>query len=66
MQEISFESLRNDFHSLCTSINEEKEPVTLTLKSNRKVYILPEEDFNQVQRFCVTFSSNTTANTKMK
>lgn len=57
MQEISFDTLRNDFNSLCTSVNEDKEPLTLTLNSNRKVYILPEEDYKNVQTFCVRFSS---------
>lgn len=63
MQEISFTSLKNDFESLCTTVNEEQESLTLTLKNNRKVYILPEEDYKNIQSFCITFSSNTITKT---
>ena len=37
MKEINFNSLMNDFDAICNQLNQDKEAVTLTLKSNRKV-----------------------------
>lgn len=54
MKEINFNSLQNDFDAICNQVNQDKETVTLTLKSNRKVYIMPEESFNNVERFVIT------------
>lgn len=54
MQELSFESLQNDFDAICNQVNEEKEVLTLTLKSNRKVYIMPEENYDSIDRFVIT------------
>ena len=45
MKEITFTSLKNDFDAICDEVNQDKEAVTLTLKSNRKVYIMPEESY---------------------
>ena len=44
MRNINFTDLSENFDSVCNTVNGEKEAVTLTLKSNRKVYIMPEED----------------------
>lgn len=54
MNEISFTSLKNDFDTICNQVNEGKETVTLTLKNNRKVYIMPEEGYDNIDRFIVT------------
>lgn len=54
MKEITFTSLRNNFDEICNEVNTEKETVTLTLKSNRKVYIMPEESYDNIERFFVT------------
>ena len=43
MRNINFTDLSENFDSVCNTVNGEKEAVTLTLKSNRKVYIMPEE-----------------------
>ena len=65
MTELTFESLKNDFDAVCNQVNEEKEAVTLTLKSNRKVYIMPEENYNQIERFIFTgITSNTLVSLK--
>ena len=53
MRDISFSNLRENFDDVYNTVNEDKEAVTLTLKSNRKVYILPEEDYNSIQRFII-------------
>lgn len=54
MNEINFESLTNDFDAVCNQVNDDKEVLTLTLKSNRKVYIMPEENYDSIQKFVIT------------
>ena len=54
MKEITFTSLKNNFEAICDEVNQDKEAVTLTLKSNRKVYIMPEESYDNIQRFVIT------------
>ena len=53
MRDISFNNLRENFDDVCSTVNRNKEAVTLTLKSNRKVYIMPEEDYDNIQRFII-------------
>lgn len=53
MRNIDFTDLRENFDSVCNTVNGEKEAVTLTLKNNRKVYIMPEEDYDNIQRFVI-------------
>ena len=58
MNEINFTSLKNNFNTICDQVNEKKETVTLTLKNNRKVYIMSEDNYDSIDRFFVTtFSS---------
>lgn len=54
MNEISFTTLKNDFNNVCNQVNEGKEAVTLTLKSKRKVYIMPEESYDNIERFVIS------------
>lgn len=56
MKETNFNDLKNNFDVLCKTVNEENEAISLKLKSNRKVIILPEENYNAIQKFCVTLS----------
>ena len=53
MRNINFTDLSENFDSVCNTVNGEKEEVTLTLKSNRKVYIMPEEDYDSIQHFII-------------
>lgn len=53
MRNINFTDLSKNFDSVCNTVNGEKEAVTLTLKSNRKVYIMPEEDYDSIQHFII-------------
>ena len=65
MKEINFTCLKNDFDTICDQVNQDKETVTLTLKNNRKVYIMPEENYNKVERFVITtFSPKTLSSSK--
>lgn len=54
VNELDFATLKNNFDTVCDEVNESGETVTLTLKSNRKVYIMPEENYNNVSRFIIT------------
>ena len=65
MKEINFNSLKNDFDAICDQVNQDKEAVTLTLKSNRKVYIMPEESYDNIQRFVITNLSSKTLSSHM-
>lgn len=65
MKEISFNSLKNDFDAICDQVNDTKETVTLTLKSNRKVYIMPEENYDKIERFVITSFSPKTLSSQM-
>ena len=53
MRNINFTDLSENFDSVCNTVNDEKEAVTRTLKSNRKVYIMPEEDYDSIQHFII-------------
>lgn len=60
MNEVTFTSFKNDFDTICDQVNDNKETVTLTLKSNRKVYIMPEDGYDNIERFILTsFSAKT-------
>lgn len=65
MKEITFNSLKNDFDTICDQVNDNKEAVTLTLKSNRKVYIMPEENYDKIERFVITSFSPKTLSSQM-
>lgn len=65
MKEITFTSLKNDFDAICDEVNQNKEAVTLTLKSNRKVYIMPEESYDNIERFVITTLSPKTLSSRM-
>lgn len=65
MKEITFTSLKNDFDAICDEVNQDKEAVTLTLKSNRKVYIMPEESYDNIERFVITTLSPKTLSSHM-
>lgn len=65
MKEINFNSLKNDFDAISDLVNQDKETVTLTLKSNRKVYIMPEESYDKVERFVITTLSPKTLSSHM-
>lgn len=65
MKEITFTSLKNDFDAICDEVNQDKEAVTLTLKSNRKVYIMPEESYDNIERFVITTLSPKTLSFRM-
>ncbi len=54
VQELDFLSLKNNFDDVCDTVNKDNEPVALTLKSGRKVFIMPEERYNGISRFVIS------------
>lgn len=53
MKEINFSSLKNNFETISDQVNKNHETVTVSLKSGRKVYVMPEENYDQIQRFII-------------
>lgn len=54
MDEITFTTLNENFDSVCNQVNDDKDTVTLTLKSGRKVFLMPEENYDCIERFFIT------------
>lgn len=57
LKEMDFETLKNNFDNLCSEINEGTDAVALTLKSGRKVYIMPEQSYDNISRFVIRNTS---------
>lgn len=63
VKEMDFISLKNNFDTVCDRVNENGEAVALNLKSGRKVYIMPEENYDNVSHFVIkSVSANTLTN----
>lgn len=54
LKEMDFTTLKNNFDEICDEINKGNETVTLTLKSGRKVFIMPEKNYNNISRYSIT------------
>ena len=57
LKEMDFTTLKNNFDEICDEINKGNETVTLTLKSGRKVFIMPEENFDNISRYVIDNNS---------
>lgn len=55
LKEMDFTTLKNNFDEICDEINKGNETVTLTLKSGRKVFIMAEESYENVNIKCESF-----------
>lgn len=53
VKEMDFISLKNNFDTICDNVNENGDSVALNLKSGRKVYIMPEENYDNVSHFVI-------------
>lgn len=63
VKEMDFMSLKNNFDAVCDSVNDNGEAVALNLKSGRKVYIMPEENYDNISHFVIkSVSANTLTN----
>lgn len=57
LKEMDFTTLKNNFDEICDEINKGDETVTLTLKSGRKVFIMPEKNYNNISRYVIDNNS---------
>lgn len=57
LKEMDFTSLINNFDELCDEINSSREAAALTLKSGRRIFIMPEENYNSISRFVIVNAS---------
>lgn len=57
LKEMDFTTLKNNFDEICDEINKTDEAVTLTLKSGRKVFIMPEKNYNNISRYVIDNNS---------
>lgn len=57
LKEMDFTTLKNNFDKICDEINKGDETVTLTLKSGRKVFIMPEKNYNNISRYVIDNNS---------
>ena len=60
VKEMDFVSLKNNFDAVCDDVNGKGETVALTLKNGRKVFIMPEENYDEISHFVIkSVSANT-------
>lgn len=57
VRETDFTTLKNNFDALCDEINNGNEAVTLSLKSGRKVFILPEKNYDNISHIVMVNTS---------
>lgn len=57
VRETDFTTLKNNFDELCDEINNGDEAVALTLKSGRKVFIMPEKNYDNISRIIMVNTS---------
>lgn len=53
-RELDSQSLKTNFDSVCDTVNDNNEAVTLILKSGRKVIIMPEKSYDSISRFMIS------------
>ena len=57
LKEMDFTSLKNNFDEICDEINSGSDAVSLSLRSGRKDFILPEENYDSISRFVMLNTS---------
>jgi len=57
VREMDFTTLKNNFDELCDEINNGSDAAALNLKSGRKVFIMPEKNYDTISRFLVVNTS---------
>ncbi len=57
LKEMDFTTLKDNFDEICDEINKGNETVTLTLKSGRKVFIMPEKNYDNISRYVIDNNS---------
>lgn len=63
VKEMDFVTLKNNFDAVCDDVNEKGESVALTLKTGRKVFIMPEDNYDDISHFIIkSVSANSLTN----
>lgn len=57
VREMDFTTLKNNFDELCDEINNGSDAAALNLKSGRKVFIMPEKNYDNISRTLVVNTS---------
>lgn len=57
VREMDFETLKNNFDELCDEINNGSDAAALTLRSGRKVFIMPEKNYDSISRIIMVNTS---------
>lgn len=59
VREMDFTTLKNNFDEICDEVNNGSDAVALSLRSGRKVFIMPEKNYDNISRiFMVNTSEN--------
>ena len=51
VKEFTFNSLRDKFETVCEDVNENGSSAVLTLNNGKKVFLMPEEQYDNISRF---------------
>ncbi|MDE6618889.1 MAG: type II toxin-antitoxin system Phd/YefM family antitoxin [Lachnospiraceae bacterium] len=57
VREMDFTTLKNNFDEICDEINNGSDAVALTLKSGRKVFIMPEKNYDNISHIVMIHTS---------
>lgn len=60
IKEMDFISLKDNFDTVCDNVNDSSATVALNLKSGRRVFIIPEENYDNISRFVIRKVSTNT------
>lgn len=57
VRETDFTTLKNNFDEICDEVNNGDEAIALSLKSGRKVFIMPEKNYDNISRIYIVNTS---------
>ncbi len=57
VREMDFTTLKNNFEEICDEVNNGTEAVALSLKSGRKVFIMPEKNYDNISHIVMVNTS---------
>ena len=57
VRETDFTTLKNNFEEICDEVNNGTEAVALSLKSGRKVFIMPEKNYDNISHIVIVNTS---------
>ncbi len=57
VREMDFTTPKNNFEEICDEVNNGTEAVALSLKSGRKVFIMPEKNYDNISHIVIVNTS---------